>query len=75
MADIKHYIRESYDELVHKVTWPTWSELQSSSVVVLITSFLIAMIIFLMDYVFGVNAETSFWKGVLGWLYDLVSPS
>ena len=36
------YIKESYDELVHKVSWPTYSELANSAVVVLYASLLIA---------------------------------
>ncbi len=37
------------DELINKVTWPTWDELQSSAIVVLIASGLIAMMIFGID--------------------------
>jgi preprotein translocase subunit SecE len=43
------YCKESYFELVNKVTWPTWKELQSSAVVVMIASLLIALVIWLMD--------------------------
>ena len=46
------YIKNSFDELLHKVTWPTWEELQNSSVVVAIASLIIALIIFIMDQVF-----------------------
>jgi preprotein translocase subunit SecE len=49
---IKNYCRESYDELVHKVSWPTRSELSNSAVVVLYASLLIALVVFLMDSVF-----------------------
>ena len=45
-------IKNSFDELLHKVTWPTWEELQNSSVVVAIASLIIALIIFIMDKVF-----------------------
>ena len=47
------YIRSSYEELVNKVSWPTWSELQSSSIVVAIASLIIALIIYLMDQTFS----------------------
>lgn len=53
MAGIKTYIEESVDELTNKVSWPTWSELQSSGIVVLIATFIIAGIIYLMDLAFG----------------------
>ena len=47
------YIKDSFDELLHKVTWPTWDELQNSAVVVAIASLIIALIIFVMDQVFS----------------------
>jgi preprotein translocase subunit SecE len=46
------YLQEAYDELVHKVTWPTWKELQSSALVVMVASFIISMVIFAMDLTF-----------------------
>ena len=49
MANVAEYIKESYIELTEKVTWPTWSELQSSAVLVLVAAMIIAMIIFGMD--------------------------
>lgn len=42
-------IKASYDELVNKVSWPTWSELMNSAVVVLIASVIIALVVALMD--------------------------
>ena len=48
------YIKESYDELVHKVSWPTWSELQNSAVVVSVASLIIALVVFVMDKSFEV---------------------
>lgn len=49
---IYSYIQESYKELVHKVTWPTWKELQSSAIVVMVASFIIALLIFAIDVTF-----------------------
>ena len=49
---ITNYCKEYYDELVHKVSWPTRSELSSSAVVVLTASLLIALVVFLMDSAF-----------------------
>jgi preprotein translocase subunit SecE len=49
---LEAYLKDSYTELVHKVSWPTWSELQSSAIVVMIASLIIAMIVFLMDFIF-----------------------
>lgn len=58
---IQEYIQESYDELVHKVSWPTWSELQSSALVVSVASLIIAVIVYLMDITFS-TALTQFYK-------------
>jgi len=46
------YFKEAYTELVHKVSWPTWSDLQSSAIVVMIASLIIAIIVFAMDISF-----------------------
>jgi preprotein translocase subunit SecE len=46
---IVNYIKESYDELVHKVSWPTKKELANSALVVLVASLLIALVVFAMD--------------------------
>ena len=53
MSAKKSYIKESYEELVNKVSWPTWLELQNSSVVVAVATLVIALIIYLMDQVFS----------------------
>ncbi|MBK8808099.1 MAG: preprotein translocase subunit SecE [Bacteroidales bacterium] len=50
---LKNYIKESYNELVNKVSWPTWQELQSSSVIVMVASIIIALIVWLMDFGFS----------------------
>lgn len=74
MASFKTYLTESYTELVHKVSWPTWKELQSSAIVVLVAALLVSLIIFLMDYIFGVQnmGDTNPWKGILGFIYKLI---
>lgn len=49
MNKIRTYLDETWDELKNKVSWPTWAELQGSSLIVLVSSFLIALIIYVMD--------------------------
>lgn len=39
----------SYDELVNKVTWPSWDELRSSTIIVLIATLIFAVAIYAMD--------------------------
>jgi len=45
-------VKDSYNELVNKVTWPTWSELINSAIVVFTASLLIALTVLVMDLVF-----------------------
>jgi preprotein translocase subunit SecE len=52
MKKIREYIKESWDELFHKVSWPTWSELQESTIVVMVASLIIAVVIMVMDFSF-----------------------
>lgn len=49
MDRIQLYLKESYNELVNKVTWPTWSKLLQDSRLVLVASLILSLIIFLMD--------------------------
>lgn len=62
MEKLKLYIKESYNELVHKVTWPSMAQLQSTTTVVIIGSVILALLIFVMD-IFS-NTITDF-------IYDL----
>ena len=50
---IGSYIKESVDELLHKVSWPTWSDLQSSGIVVAVATIIISAIIYFMDTIFS----------------------
>jgi preprotein translocase subunit SecE len=52
LAKFVEYIKESADDLLNKVSWPTWRELQSSSIVVAVASLIIALIVFVMDISF-----------------------
>ena len=49
---IVNYFKDSYNELVHKVSWPTRAELSNSAVVVLFASIIIALVVFAVDFVF-----------------------
>jgi len=71
MNKIILYFKEVVEELTHKVSWPTREELQSSAIVVMVASLLIAITIFLMDFVLGINSN-SIWKGLLGFIYDML---
>ncbi|MBQ7279159.1 MAG: preprotein translocase subunit SecE [Bacteroidales bacterium] len=71
MSKFGNYVKSSYDELVHKVSWPTFKELQSSAVVVAVAALILALIVFIMDFVFGV--QDIGWKGFLGYFYQFIS--
>ena len=51
MNKIGLYIRDSYKELMHKVTWPKWDELQQSTMIVLIATIIITAVVWVMDTV------------------------
>ncbi|MBP3689283.1 MAG: preprotein translocase subunit SecE [Bacteroidaceae bacterium] len=57
MHSIIKYCKDSYTELVHKTTWPSRSELMGSAVVVLTASLCIALVVFVMDYIFQNGME------------------
>ena len=49
MNKISTYFKDSYRELVEKVTWPTWMQLQQSTVIVLIANVIITLLVGIMD--------------------------
>ena len=51
MNKITTYFRESYRELLEKVTWPSWTQLQQSTVIVLVATLLITLIVGVMDFI------------------------
>ncbi|MDO4758282.1 MAG: preprotein translocase subunit SecE [Rikenellaceae bacterium] len=46
------YIKESYNELVNKVSWPSFAQLQSSTIVVMVASAIFAVVVLAMDLTF-----------------------
>lgn len=51
MNKVATYFRDSYKELLEKVSWPTWTQLQQSTVIVLVSTLLITLIVWGMDLV------------------------
>ena len=62
MAKIATYVKESWKELTTKVTWPTWDKLQSSAILVMVTTLILAVIIWLIDLII---------RGVMTGIYQL----
>lgn len=58
MNKISNYFRESYKELMEKVTWPTWTQLQQSTMIVIVATLVITGLVWLMDL--GTNAALKF---------------
>ena len=61
MSKIKSFIRGSIGEIRDKVSWPTYNELQKSSMLVLVASFVFAVVIGLIDLAF---------KSTISWFYN-----
>ena len=57
------YIKDSCKELVEKVSWPSFTQLQSSTIVVMVASLIFAIIVLAMDMSFD---------GVMGGIYELL---
>lgn len=53
MSKFRENIDQTIDELKNKVSWPTWDELQSSTVLVMVASVIIALVIGVIDLVGG----------------------
>ena len=49
---VTNYLQDTYNELVHKVSWPSWTDLQNSAIVVMVASLIIALVVFAMDFGF-----------------------
>ena len=52
MRKFINYLKESYTELTKKVTWPTFPQLQSSTIVVMVASLIFALVVLVMDISF-----------------------
>jgi preprotein translocase subunit SecE len=50
MAKFGNYVQEAYDELIHKVSWPSWDELQQTTIIVLVSLVIVTALIFGMDF-------------------------
>lgn len=65
MKGIQLYLKEAYNELLHKVTWPTWEELQESALVVLVASLIFAFVVLAMDQAAS-NVMKLIYKAIIG---------
>ena len=68
MSQFTQYMQESYQELVPKVTWPTWKELQGASVLYSLHHSLLRVWFIVMDWVFGSECCDSLWRDWSGYM-------
>ena len=52
MRKFINYCKESYVELTKKVTCPTWEKLQSSALLVMVATVILALVLFVVDFAF-----------------------
>ena len=52
MKKLIRYFKESYSELVHKVSWTPVKELQSLAITVMVASLIFAVVVLAMDLSF-----------------------
>ncbi len=50
MNKLTAYLKDSYKELVQKVTWPGWDQLQQSTMIVLGATLMITFVVWVMDF-------------------------
>lgn len=53
MAGVVNYIKESFEELKNHVSWPTWAETQSLTILVAVFSIIFSLAIWGVDTVFS----------------------
>lgn len=61
MSKLITFVKESYDEMIHKVSWPKFSDLQNSSILVLVASLIFALLIGVIDLAF---------ENAMSWFYN-----
>ena len=52
MRKFINYLKEAFVELTKKTTWPTWDKLQSSALLVMVTTIILAIALFVVDFIF-----------------------
>jgi preprotein translocase subunit SecE len=62
MNKITTYLKASYKELTEKVSWPNWTQLQQSTMIVLVATLVITGLVWVMDAATG---------GVLNQVYKM----
>lgn len=73
MSKFRNYINDTVVEMTQNVSWPTWKELQSNTLIVVVASVIFALLVFAMDTLFGITGSPgSFWRGIVGFIYSFI---
>jgi preprotein translocase subunit SecE len=51
MNSIVKYFNDSYKELIHKVSWPTWTQLELTAINVILATIVLSLLLFGMDWI------------------------
>ena len=57
MNKVSNYFRDSYKELLEKVTWPNWTQLQQSTMIVIAATLVITALVAGMDFITNVTLK------------------
>lgn len=49
LLSIKNVLKDSYEELFHRVTWTKWETLQQATIIIIVSTLLISLLVWLMD--------------------------
>ena len=52
MRKFINYLKECFVELTKKTTWPSWAKLQSSALLVMVTTVILAAVLWVVDLAF-----------------------
>jgi preprotein translocase subunit SecE len=70
MNKLTAYLRDSYRELLEKVSWPTWAQLQQTTMIVLGATLFITFIVIIMDFIINGKVGGNS-VGILSFIYKM----
>lgn len=62
MGKLINYFKDSYNELVYKVSWPSRAELTNSAVIVMLASIIMALVVWGIDSAFETLIKKVFYS-------------
>lgn len=62
MSSFLRYIKDSKDELINKVSWPSYKEVLYDAIFVLISCIILSLVVFVIDKFLGEVLISTFYK-------------